>query len=458
MKSRLIKVFASLVLVVLAVFLVVPNFSHFSAAEGDTYQLVTDASTLKVNDKIIIVATGYNYALSTTQNPNNRGQVEITKTDNNNTIAFVNDLQEITLKAGTVNGTFAFQVGEDYLYCASTSKKNYLKTRKTNDDTKGDWTIAINENNGVATIQSKADVKRNTLKYNSDSSCFACYSSGQNDVSIYKLVENTCDHTNTTPIPEVAATCTTSGTSAAVECTDCEHIISGGEITASKGGHAWDENYVCKVCKATGPDAIADVPNYDDGTKVVVLGTVSNIDKEWSGTYNNISVYISDADGKTLYLYRLATKVEVGDIIRVTGTKSTYKDSAQIAEGATAEILKPTVKGMSATLNKGVTINVKYDIPALWLNANPGAKAVFSNGVEVALVAGVNVCSVNLTPAEINDDLTVKIQIGDTVYGEETDVSFTAYSGKINATDAATLGITETKYNALVALIEAALK
>ena len=33
MKSRLIKVFASLVLVVLAVFLVVPNFSHISAAE-----------------------------------------------------------------------------------------------------------------------------------------------------------------------------------------------------------------------------------------------------------------------------------------------------------------------------------------------------------------------------------------------------------------------------------------
>ena len=451
MKSRLIKVFASLVLVVLAVFLVVPNFSHISAAEEKTYTKV-DLADIQPTDEVIIVSTkgDKSYAMS---NNNGTGAaptaVPVTISGNTITNSDANILWNIAKDGNNLtiypNGTTA-----TWLYCTNTNNGVRVGTNT----------------NKLFTVDSASEYLKHTgtsryLGVYLENPDWRCYKNTTGNTAgqtfSFYIYRNTCDHTNTTPIPEVAATCTNSGTSAATWCNDCKNIISGGEITASKGGHAWDENYVCTVCNAKGPDAIADVPNYDDGTKVVVLGTVSNIDKEWSGTYNNISVYISDADGKTLYLYRLATKVEVGDIIRVTGTKTTFNGTKEIDAGATAEIIKPTVKGMSATLNKGVTINVKYDIPALWLNANPGAKAVFSNGVEVALEAGVNVCSVDLKPGEINDDLTVKIQIGDTVYGEETNVSFTAYKAKIEANKDA-LGITETKYNALIALIDAALQ
>ena len=89
------------------------------------------------------------------------------------------------------------------------------------------------------------------------------------------------------------------------------------------------------------PEALAAA----DGTGVIVTGTVVSADA-WSDQYNNMSVTISDDDGNTLYVYRLATKVEKGDIIKVTGDMASYNESRQIAQGATAEIVgKATVDG-----------------------------------------------------------------------------------------------------------------
>ena len=75
-----------------------------------------------------------------------------------------------------------------------------------------------------------------------------------------------------------------------------------------------------------------------DGTEIIVKGTVSEIKTAWSDQYNNISVNIVDADGNVLYLFRLATKVAVGDVITVTGTMATYNGARQVAAGATAVI------------------------------------------------------------------------------------------------------------------------
>ena len=50
--------------------------------KGDTYRLVTSNSELEANEKYIIVAAESDYAMSTTQNSNNRGQNGITKNGN----------------------------------------------------------------------------------------------------------------------------------------------------------------------------------------------------------------------------------------------------------------------------------------------------------------------------------------------------------------------------------------
>ena len=169
MKKLLLSLFCSLM-----------AFTSIQAEEGWT--LVTDASTLAIGDQIIIVAPKYDVALSTNQKDNNRGEASVTK--DGESITFGSDVQIITLEAGTLNGTFAFNVGNGYLYAVS-SNSNHLKT-KTTLDANGSWEIVISE--GIATIKAKGDKKINCLRYNPTSKLFSCYESEakQKDISIYR--------------------------------------------------------------------------------------------------------------------------------------------------------------------------------------------------------------------------------------------------------------------------------
>ena len=85
-----------------------------------------------------------------------------------------------------------------------------------------------------------------------------------------------------------------------------------------------------------GTVSIADALAAADNTNVVVSGVVIKADA-WSTQYNNMSVTISDGVNE-LYVYRLGTKVCKGDTITVTGTMTTYNNSRQVAQGATAVI------------------------------------------------------------------------------------------------------------------------
>lgn len=76
-----------------------------------------------------------------------------------------------------------------------------------------------------------------------------------------------------------------------------------------------------------------------EGTDVIVTGTVIRIDGAWNSSYGNMNVTIKDETGKELYVYRLATQVNVKDIITVTGQMGSYNGSKQVAAGATAEII-----------------------------------------------------------------------------------------------------------------------
>lgn len=228
--------------------LLVPTLAlNASAAGADTWQLVTDAATLKADDQIVIVAKDSNYALSTTQSKNNRGQAAVTKSGS--AVTFGNDVQILTLEDGTTAGTFAFNTGSGYLYAAS-SGSNHLKT-KTTKDANASWKITIAAN-GTTTIVAQGSNTRNTMQYNQQSSLFACYSSAsQNAILIYKLEvgattdpeEPICEHTNTTTTT-TDATCTEKG-STKVTCNDCG-AVSSVEIPAT--GH----NYVDGVCKGCG--------------------------------------------------------------------------------------------------------------------------------------------------------------------------------------------------------------
>ncbi len=185
----------------------------------------------------------------------------------------------------------------------------------------------------------------------------------------------------------------------------------------------------------------------DDGRLVTFSGTVTNIAQAWTGSYTNVTV--ADAEGNSIYLYKLATEVALGDIITVKGIVGSYSGNKQIVS-ATAEVTgyaEPSLDGFAISLNKGITVKVTYTLSAGWVNNNPNAKVVFSNGTECDVVAGTNVYSTNLTPGQINDALTVAFN------GTTEDVSFAAYKTKAEAASETKLGLSDTKYEALIALL-----
>ena len=135
------------------------------------YQLVTSVSDLAVGDTVIIAADGANYAISTTQNSNNRGQAAIVKSG---AVASwtSNDVEKFVLEAGAVANTFAFRATghAGYLYAAF-SNNNYLRTQSSIDNF-ASWAVTI-ASDGQATAISQGTSTRNSLRYNSASSIFA---------------------------------------------------------------------------------------------------------------------------------------------------------------------------------------------------------------------------------------------------------------------------------------------
>ena len=207
----------------------------------ESYVLVTDASSLAAGDTIVITKSDATYAMSTTQNTSNRGAVAIDKSGN--TIEINANVQLITL--GSDNGYFTLGVDGGYLYAASTSS-NHLKVQTTISN-RGQWTITVTSA-GVATIKANGTAARHWLRFNPNNGTpiFSCYTSGQNDVSIYKktLVENSsyeyisgvaaeCTHTNL-DVTETEATKTEPGYRITT-CLDCGEEISKEQIADALG-------------------------------------------------------------------------------------------------------------------------------------------------------------------------------------------------------------------------------
>jgi hypothetical protein len=154
----------------------------------ESWNLVTDASTLKVGDEIIIAAKDADYAIGVA-NKNNFGVANIIKSGNTLENPSENNVSVLTLEAGTKANTFALKSSGGYLYAAS-SDSNYLKVQNSIDDN-ASWSITIS--NTAATIKSNGKNTRNTIKYNPNTNnnnpLFSCYNNGQEDVVIY--VKNT---------------------------------------------------------------------------------------------------------------------------------------------------------------------------------------------------------------------------------------------------------------------------
>lgn len=154
--------------------------------------LVTDVNDLKAGDKIIIAATGVDYAISTATYTNNRKSTKITR--NGSALEDVSSsVQQYALEIDA-NGLYSFKstLGDDagkYIY-ASSSSSNHMKVTSTLDDN-GKFTIEI-DNEGAATIIAQGTNTRNVMQYNNKSTsspAFYCTDGSFGAVCLYKYFE-----------------------------------------------------------------------------------------------------------------------------------------------------------------------------------------------------------------------------------------------------------------------------
>ena len=124
------------------------------------------------------------------------------------------------------------------------------------------------------------------------------------------------------------------------------HVCSFGEATCTAPatctcgatqGEALGHNKVEGVCANCGAKyvTVTEAAALEDGTLVIIEATVSKITYNWSDSNKNMSADITDGT-TTLNAYKLYSKVEVNDIISLTGKVGSFNGKKQIAEGATA--------------------------------------------------------------------------------------------------------------------------
>ena len=153
-------------------------FVYFGAP-SDTYTLVTKAEQLQEGLTCLIVNVEKGKALGA-QKDNNRYADDVIINDG--IITSIGSACELTLGKAGENWTFYDATNSGYLYAAGSSS-NLLKVQ-TKNDANGQWRIVIAAN-GVATIKAQGNNTRNWLRYNSSSTLFSCYASGQQDVCLF---------------------------------------------------------------------------------------------------------------------------------------------------------------------------------------------------------------------------------------------------------------------------------
>ena len=155
------------------------------ASLGGKYVLVTDASTLKDGDKVVIVCEEAGKIMAEDKG-DNRAAADVT-IEEHVISELPSDAAIITLRKDSK--VWELRVDGEVLYAASSSS-NHLKTNSTavaGQNCKASITIS----NGEAAIVFQGDNYRNTIRYYSSKKLFSCYQYGQTAIQLYRYEPDT---------------------------------------------------------------------------------------------------------------------------------------------------------------------------------------------------------------------------------------------------------------------------
>ncbi|MGN0224230.1 MAG: chitobiase/beta-hexosaminidase C-terminal domain-containing protein, partial [Muribaculaceae bacterium] len=338
-------------------------------AQATDYELITSNDALEVGANYILVANDGAVAMGIYSSGNNVPAVSITAPVNN--VVTINDeaVGVITLESsGREDGyNYQLKVEGGYLYAASTSK-NYMKVKET-ADAKAQASITVAET-GVATIKfdnkdsSNKDV-RNWVRFNPNngSPIFACYTSGQQDVYLYKEKTGeepvaTVETPEITPATgkfggpqQVTITCategaaiyyTTDGTAPTNESTLYEAPFTVSE-TATVKAIAYVDTDASKVASST----ITILDSYNSLADLLANGPqpeVGATSEEFIVNFDLIVSYVDGAnvivtDNGTNYtlIYKYDTGLQPGDVVAGgwVATAQNYKTQYELVPAET---------------------------------------------------------------------------------------------------------------------------
>ena len=160
--------------------------------ESQVYELVTDPAELTPDSQVIIANAAGEYAVSTTQNQNNRAAAAVAVVDDAITDPS-ESVQILTIEAET-GGTVAFKAGTAG-YLAATGSNSYQLTTVAETGANTNFTVSISD--GEANVNA-AGVSRGQMRFNPNNGnpIFNCYTSGSTTgtgIALYKLVGSGTD-------------------------------------------------------------------------------------------------------------------------------------------------------------------------------------------------------------------------------------------------------------------------
>lgn len=152
-----------------------------------TFVQIDNVSRLQEGTMVVIAAAEYDRVLGL-QASNNRNSAEVTKVDNakgESTITIDDGITGV-FEIGLVDEYYTFEDVADnkYIYAAGGTENNYLRETGTLDD-KAKFSVSYAD--GVASIVAADTTINGTMKYNTSTTAFSCYSatSTQKAVTIY---------------------------------------------------------------------------------------------------------------------------------------------------------------------------------------------------------------------------------------------------------------------------------
>ena len=153
--------------------------------QEDAFIPVTDVSTLREGDKILIVNAAATYALGrkkTISGVECRSQVSVTPVSGR--ITDPGQATVLSLEKGCVSGTWSFHTGSGYLSAAS---DNHALKEVSRQDYYSSWIISITPD-GAATVKAKSS-KAAYIQYDANNSRFLCNDSEKDAgrIVLYRL-------------------------------------------------------------------------------------------------------------------------------------------------------------------------------------------------------------------------------------------------------------------------------